>query len=162
MMVLVLFSGGAIGSGATLLVINSRIKENEKRHDSTKTKERIVSELQEKLSLSEKQTEQVDQIMAEHLAALDKLRHDVFFKMIREQFKQMEDQVDSVLDGQQHAQWHAWLEERRKRVCPTGGRGNNVRAGKAAKDVGDSAPTKASTAAPDASTQAEAAADATK
>ncbi|HEV3342350.1 MAG TPA: hypothetical protein VG125_18415 [Pirellulales bacterium] len=135
MMVLVLLSGGAIGSGSTLLVINSRIKENEKGHKIDDWSGRIVSELQEKLSLSEKQTAQVGQIMKEHLAALDKLRREVFFKKIRDQFKQMEDQVDAVLDEQQHAQWHAWLEERRKRVCPTGGR--NVRANKAAKDVSD-------------------------
>ncbi|HWB09437.1 MAG TPA: hypothetical protein VG826_09445 [Pirellulales bacterium] len=122
MMVAVFFSGGVIGSGSTLMVVNRRIKESEQPRPVPDWCRKIVAELEEKLSLSEEQTAQVDQIMKDHLAALDRLRREVFFKAIREQFKQMEDQVNAVLDDQQSVQWHAWLEERRKRVCPTNGR----------------------------------------
>jgi hypothetical protein len=125
MMVAVFFSGGVIGSGSTLMVVNRRIKENESPRDPVKWSERIVSELEEKLSLSEKQTEQVKQVMKEHLAALNRLRRETFAPRIREQFEQMKDQVDSVLDDEQRSQWHAWLDERQNRVCPSGGRAHN-------------------------------------
>lgn len=120
MMVAVFFSGGVIGSGSTLMLINRRIEANERHHDPAKTSQRIVSELAEKLSLSEKQTAQVEQITKDHLASLDRLRREVFFKMIRDDFKQMEDQVNAVLDDEQRATYHAWLEEKRQRVCPPG------------------------------------------
>lgn len=135
MMVLVFLSGGVIGSGSALMLVNNRIKEDEKPRDPGPWSEKIVSELQGELSLSKEQTAQVDQIMKDHLAALVRLRREVFFVEIRKQFKQMEDQVDSVLDEQQSVQWHAWLEERRKRVCPTSGRGHNG-SGRAAKEAG--------------------------
>lgn len=120
MMVAVFFSGGVIGSGSTLMLIHRRIEANERHHDPAKTSQRIVSELAEKLSLSEKQTAQVEQITKDHLASLDRLRREVFFKMIRDDFKQMEDQVNAVLDNEQRATYHAWLEEKRQRVCPPG------------------------------------------
>lgn len=142
MMMAVFFSGGVIGSGSTLMVINSRIKENEKPREPGPWSQRIVSELEEKLSLSERQTAQVDQIMKDHLAALVRLRRETFSPLIHEQFKQMEDQVNSVLDEQQSVQWHAWLEERRKRVCPTGGRGGSARTTKTPGERGTSAPLK--------------------
>jgi hypothetical protein len=138
MMVAVFFSGGVIGSGSTLMMVNRRIQENEKPRPIVDWKRQIVSELEGKLSLNEEQTAQVDQIMKDHLAALDRLRREVFFKMIREQFKQMEDQVDAVLDEQQSVQWHAWLEERRKRVCPTNGRGQKSASAKQADARGKS------------------------
>jgi hypothetical protein len=128
------------------MVINSRIKENEKPRKIPDWSRQIVSELEEKLTLSEKQTAQVDQIMKDHLAALDRLRREVFFKKIGEQFKQMEDQVDSVLDEQQSMQWHAWLEERRKRVCPTGGRGHGSTKGTKEAGAGGTAAQLKSTA----------------
>lgn len=122
MMVAVFFSGGVIGSGSTLMFIHRRIEDNEKHHDPGKTSQRIITELTEKLSLSEQQTAQVEQITKDHLAALDRLRHEVFFKMIRDEFKQMEDQVNGVLDDEQRAKYHAWLDEKRQRLCPPGAR----------------------------------------
>jgi hypothetical protein len=125
MMVAVFFSGGVIGSGSTLMLINRRIEDNEKHHnDPVIMGHRVVEELQEKLSLDEAQTTEVDQIMKDHFAALDRVRREDFFPKIREQFKQMEDQVNAVLDNEQRTQWHAWLDERRKRVCPPNGRHN--------------------------------------
>jgi hypothetical protein len=126
MMVAVFFSGGVIGSGSTLMLINRRITDNEKHHDPAKTSQRIISELTEKLSLSETQTAQVEQITKDHLAALDRLRREVFFKMIRDEFKQMEDQVSAVLDDEQRAKYHAWLDEKRQRLCPPGARHGHV------------------------------------
>lgn len=122
MMVAVFVSGGVIGSGSTLMLINRRIENNEKHCDAVSISAKILPELEEKLSLSEAQAAQVDGIMKEHLAALAQIRQEVFFPLIKEQFKQMEEQVDSVLDNQQRSQWHAWLEERRTRVCPPGER----------------------------------------
>jgi hypothetical protein len=107
------------------MIINSRIEDNERHHnDPVFISERVVKELDEKLSLSDVQTTQVEQIMKDHFAALDRLRREVFFAEIRKQFKQMEDQVNAVLDDEQRTQWHAWLDEKRKRVCPLGGRYN--------------------------------------
>jgi BMFP domain-containing protein YqiC len=120
MMVAVFFSGGIIGSGSTLMLINRRIEANEKHHDVVSIGKHIVSDLRGKLSLSDEQTAQVDQIMKEHLASLDRLRREDFSPKLRVAFKQMEDQVAAVLDDEQRSQWHAWLEERRKRVCPPG------------------------------------------
>lgn len=122
MMVAVFVSGSVIGSGSTLMVVNRRIEDNERRHDPAQTSQRIVGELKEKLSLDDAQTGQVEQITKDHLAALDRLRRDFFFPKIREQFKQMEEQVNSVLDDDQRAAYHAWLEEKRQRVCPYGSR----------------------------------------
>ena len=122
MMVAVFFSGGVIGSGSTLMLINRRIEDNERHHDPARTSQRIVGELQEKLSLDEAQTADIERITKDHLAALDRIRRDVFFPKIRDQFKQMEEQVNAVLDDEQRAEYHAWLEEKRQRVCPPGSR----------------------------------------
>ncbi|HVX11444.1 MAG TPA: hypothetical protein VHC22_09705 [Pirellulales bacterium] len=119
MMVAVFFSGGVIGSGSTLMLINRRIEDNARHYDPIKSAEKVTSELEVKLSLDSGQAAQVEQIMKDHLAALDRLRREVFFKKIREQFKQMEDQVNAVLDDEQRTQWHAWLAERQQRVCPS-------------------------------------------
>lgn len=119
MMVAVFFSGGVIGSGATL-IINRRIEEDVKRHDPMIVGHRVAAELQEELSLSHEQAAQVDRIMKDHLAAMDRLRHEVFFVEIRKAFKQMNDDIASVLDEGQRVKWNAWLEERRKKVCPPG------------------------------------------
>jgi hypothetical protein len=119
MMLAVFFSGGVIGSGSTLMLINRRIEDNAKHYDPIKSAKKVTSELEVKLSLNAGQTAQVEQIMKDHLAALDRLRREVFFKKIREQFKQMEDQVNGVLDDEQRTQWHAWLAERQQRVCPS-------------------------------------------
>lgn len=118
MMVMVFFSGGVIGSGSTLMLINRRMEDNERHHDPARTSQRIVDELQEKLSLNDPQTTQVERITKNHLAALDRIRREVFFPAIREQFKQMEEQVSAVLDDEQRAAYHAWLDEKRQRVCP--------------------------------------------
>ena len=123
MMVAVFFSGGVIGSGSTLMLINHRIEDNEKHHnDPVIITGRVVKELEEKLSLNEQQTAQVQKIMKDHLAALDRLRREKFLPVIREEFNQMEGQVNAVLDDEQRSQWQAWLAERRQRVCPPGGR----------------------------------------
>jgi hypothetical protein len=122
MMVAVFFSGGVIGSGSTLMFINRRIEENERHHDAARTSQRIVDELQEKLALDDAQTAQLERITKNHLAALDRIRREVFFPKIHEQFKQMEEQVNAVLNDEQRAQYHAWLEEKRQRVCPPGSR----------------------------------------
>jgi hypothetical protein len=127
MMLAVFFSGGVIGSGSTLMVINRRIAENEKHYDPIIVGQKVAKELEEKLSLSEEQAAKVDRIMKDHMAAIDLLRREVIFPRMREQFEQMKDQVDAVLDDQQRAQYHGWLEERRKRVCPPpGSRGNGT------------------------------------
>jgi hypothetical protein len=136
MMVAVFASGGVIGSGSTLMVINRRIEDNERHHDPALTSQRIVGELSEKLSLNEEQTAQIEQITQDHLAALDRLRRDDFFPKIREQFKLMEDQVNAVLGDEQRAQYHAWLEEKRQRVCPPGNRhGRGARRGNSSGGV---------------------------
>lgn len=122
MMVAVFFSGGVIGSGSTMMFIHRRIEANEKHRDPGGASRRIVSDLAEKLALSERQTAQVEQITKDHLASLDRLRREVFFNMIRDEFKQMEEQVSAVLNGDQRTQYHAWLEERRQRLCPPGAR----------------------------------------
>ncbi|MGH7137959.1 MAG: hypothetical protein ACREHD_19595 [Pirellulales bacterium] len=122
MMVAVFFSGGVIGSGSTLMLINRRIEDNERHHDPARTSQRIVDELREKLALNDAQTAELERITKNHLAALDRIRRDVFFPKIHEQFKQMEEQVNAVLSDEQRAQYHAWLEEKRQRVCPPGSR----------------------------------------
>lgn len=125
---LVFVSGGVIGSGSTLMIVNRRIEENEQHCDAAKVRKRVADELTEKLSLDGEQSAEVDRIMNDHIAAIDRLRREVIFPKMREQFEQMKEQVDAVLDDGQRAQYHAWLEERKKRVCPsTGARGNGNR-----------------------------------
>lgn len=121
MMLVMFVSGGGIGAGSTLMLINRRIEENENRHDPKIVGQRVVQELTEKLSLNDEQAAEVDRIMNDHLDAIDRLRREVIFPKMRDQFEQMKEQVDAVLDDQQRAQYHAWLEERKKRVCPPGG-----------------------------------------
>ncbi|HVA44941.1 MAG TPA: hypothetical protein VNH11_01020 [Pirellulales bacterium] len=127
MMVAVFCSGGVIGSGASLMLINRRIEDSAKRHDPVIVGHQVASELEEKLSLSEEQVSQVDRIMKEHLASMDRLRREVFFPKIRESFTQMNEAVAAVLNDEQRVQWTAWLEERRQRVCPPGEHGRHGR-----------------------------------
>jgi hypothetical protein len=121
MMLVMFVSGGGIGAGSTLMLINRRIEENENRHDPKMVGLRVAQELTEKLSLNEEQAAEVERIMNDHMAAIDRLRRDVIFPKMRDQFEQMKEQVDAVLDDQQRAQYHAWLDERKKRVCPPNG-----------------------------------------
>ena len=123
MMVAVFFSGGVIGSGATLMIINRQ--ENSKRHDPMIVGHQVAAELEQELSLSQEQTAQVDRIMKDHLAAMGRLRRDVFVPAIRDAFEEMKSGVAAVLDDEQRVKWNAWLEERRKRVCPPGGHGRS-------------------------------------
>jgi hypothetical protein len=127
---LVFVSGGVIGSGSTLMIINRRIEENETRHDPKKVGRRVANDLKGMLSLNDGQAVEVDRIMKDHMAAIEQLRQEVIIPRMREQFEQMKNQVDAVLDGEQRAQYHAWLEERKKRVCPPpGASGNGVHHG---------------------------------
>lgn len=119
MMVAVFFSGGVIGSGATLMIINRQ--ENARRHDPMIAGQQAAAELTEELSLTDEQAAQVDRIMKDHLAAMGRLRRDVFLPAIRDAFEEMKSGVAAVLDDEQRVKWNAWLEERRKRVCPPGG-----------------------------------------
>lgn len=123
MMVAVFLSGGVIGSGATLMIINRRMEENAKPHDPRLVGQKVAAELRETLSLSDEQAAQVDRIMKDHMAAMGRMQREEFFPKIRDAFKQMNDDIAGVLDDDQRVKWNAWLEERRKRVCPPGDHG---------------------------------------
>ena len=134
LMACIFVSGTVIGGGSTMIVVNHRMEEAAGRHLDAVCS-RMVPALQKELDLSDEQAAQVKTSIRQHLAKLDQIRETV----IRNEFKQMEDQVAAVLDADQKERWHSWLEERRKR-CRLPGTAHRRKAAAPADAPADAAP----------------------
>lgn len=116
MMVLVFGSGSVIGSGLTMIAVNDKYDARLKNPPSCR--DHVLPAMQRELDLSEDQATKVKAILTDHDRAMGKIWMDMGPKW-REQLKRLEEQVNGVLTADQQAKWHAWLEQRRRRVWPS-------------------------------------------
>jgi hypothetical protein len=110
--------GAATGAMGAVIVINNQM-DHELRQPE-RWPRHMVASMQSELDLTEEQTAQVQKIVDEHHKAIGKIWADAGPRF-RAELKTMEEQVASVLSGEQQQRWHEWLETRRRRVCPNPG-----------------------------------------
>lgn len=116
-MVVVFCSGAAIGSGLTTISIeNERSKRLKEPWHGTK---RMFEALTRELDLSDDQSAEVAGILQNHDLAVKKIWLEEVAPKMRPLVKQLDDRIAAVLTPEQEPLWHAWLDKRKNRVCPT-------------------------------------------
>ena len=101
---LVIFaSGGAVGVGATLIVLRSRVLYA--IHHPREMPVKIAANMRRPLQLSDEQVRQVEQILSQRQQLLQDIRRRVQPE-VEAELDRVEQQVAEVLDNQQRERWH--------------------------------------------------------
>jgi len=115
LMLVVFFSGLAIGIGGTSITILNRILDA--FHHPEKAPQRIAARLQGKLDLTDEQTVKVEAIVQTRQRELQKIRREVQPR-VESQLDQVEQEIAEVLDEAQQAKWHALIRHWREVWIP--------------------------------------------
>jgi predicted esterase YcpF (UPF0227 family) len=115
LMISVFAAGCAFGGLGALLVLRHAIHETLVHPETAPP--RIAGWLHRKLSLSETQTQQVEQILQSRQKALVDIRRDMHPRVEKE-LDLLQREVDAVLDAQQQQRWHDLLSRLRSQWLP--------------------------------------------
>jgi hypothetical protein len=116
LMALVIFLGGAACGSAITIVITARFIHHSLAHPEQAT-EHITRRLTSRLNLTAAQSEQVRQVVGRRQSALAEIRRDIQPRLEAE-LSALEAEIDSVLNGEQRAEWRALADRFRAHWLP--------------------------------------------
>ena len=120
---IIFVSGGAAGTGITLLVIRDRVLHA--IHHPEEMPALIAHRMRGTLHLSDEQVQQVEKILGRRQLALHAIRRE-FQPQVERELDRVETEVSAVLDDQQRRNWRERFEQMRGEwipAPPTGSRG---------------------------------------
>ncbi|MBN1347243.1 MAG: hypothetical protein JXQ73_31420 [Phycisphaerae bacterium] len=113
--VVLLVSGGAIGSGVTVLVIAHKVKEH--LHHPERAPAEATAYLRWRFDLTDQQAQSVETVLRKRRQEILKIRRG-FQPRLEGQIDLIGEEVGALLNPDQAKEWQAWLAEKRESWLP--------------------------------------------
>jgi hypothetical protein len=112
---IIFVSGGAAGAGVTLIVIRQRVLHAIQHLDEMPA--RIAGCLRQRYDLSDRQTQQVEEILVRRQHALRVIRRQ-FQPEVERELDRLQEDISAVLDDKQRTKWQEYFQKLRQTWTP--------------------------------------------